>query len=76
MNDIDQKPAHLDVSDIHVPTERVRHSGALIVSAIVDDGTGAGPWRHAVTYYWDPEDGDPRLDFVADVIGRGWTFAD
>lgn len=60
----------------NVHAERVRHSGALIVSAFVDDGTGAGPWRHAVTYYWEVDDGDPREDFVAHVLARGWTFDD
>lgn len=56
--------------DVHV----YHHPEGTEVAAIVDDG--AGPWRHAVTYYWDPEDGDPRLNFVADVLRRGWTFAD
>ena len=66
----------LDVSELHVHTERVPHSGALIVSAFVNDATGAGPFRHHVTYYWDADDGDPRIDFVRDVLAKGWTFND
>lgn len=56
--------------------DRVHGSGAIRIAAFVDDGTGAGPWRHVAVYYWEPDDGDPRVAYVADVLGRGWTFSD
>lgn len=53
---------------------RVHGSGALVVSAMVDDGNGE--FQHSVTYYWQMEDGDPREDFVRKVLASGWRFTE
>ena len=57
--------------DVHV----YHHSEGTEVAALVDDGRNV--WRHHVLFViWDPEDGDMVESFVADVLARGWTFAD
>ena len=62
----------MNVSTYQVNASRIQHSGALEVSAMVDDGNGE--FRHSVTYYWQMEDGDPREDFVSTVLASGWRF--
>ena len=74
MTNTEQGAENMSEITYNVHSERVRHSGALVVSAFVDDG--GGEFLHSVTYYWESEDGDPREDFVRTVLDSGWRFTD
>ena len=56
--------------------DRIPHSGAIRISALVADDAGS-VWLETVTFYgWERGDGDPREAFVWHVRDHGWTFDD